>query len=103
MQQRYRQYRRKRRRRVSYRQMKGGMILAILLGLAGAHYFFPPSAVPEGTPDFIAAFPNCDAARAAGVTPIFRGHPRWGDHLDADGDGRACEPLPASDQLGQTG
>lgn len=41
------------------------------------------------------AFRNCNAARAAGVTPIFRDHPRWGDHLDEDGDGRACEPLPA--------
>lgn len=37
-------------------------------------------------------FKNCAAARTAGPTPIFRDHPRWGDHLDADGDGRACEP-----------
>jgi Excalibur calcium-binding domain len=36
-------------------------------------------------------FPNCDAARRAGVTPILRGQPGYGSHLDRDGDGRACE------------
>ncbi|SUE30247.1 calcium-binding protein [Nocardia farcinica] len=36
------------------------------------------------------AFPNCDAARAAGRAPIFRGEPGYGPHLDPDGDGFAC-------------
>jgi hypothetical protein len=42
-------------------------------------------------------FRNCAAARAAGPTPITPEHPRWGDHLDAGGDGRGCEPLPKTD------
>ena len=38
-----------------------------------------------------AYYPNCAAARAAGVTPIYRGQPGYGTHLDRDGDGKACE------------
>ena len=34
---------------------------------------------------------NCDAARAAGVTPIRRGQPGYARHLDRDNDGVACE------------
>ncbi|MAY21039.1 MAG: calcium-binding protein [Erythrobacteraceae bacterium] len=36
-------------------------------------------------------YPNCDAARRAGATPILRGQPGYGAHLDRDGDGKACE------------
>ena len=36
-------------------------------------------------------YPNCTAARAAGVTPIYQGEPGYGTHLDRDGDGIACE------------
>lgn len=36
-------------------------------------------------------YENCDAARAAGAAPVFRGDPGYGAHLDRDGDGDACE------------
>jgi Excalibur calcium-binding domain len=36
-------------------------------------------------------YKNCDAARAAGPTPIFEGQPGYAPHLDRDGDGIACE------------
>jgi hypothetical protein len=39
-------------------------------------------------------YPNCDAARAAGVAPIHEGEPGYRPPLDADGDGIACEPYP---------
>ncbi len=35
---------------------------------------------------------NCDEARAAGDTPVYRGEPGYGAHLDRDGDGVGCEP-----------
>ena len=35
--------------------------------------------------------PNCAAARAAGVAPIFAGQPGYRPGLDGDGDGVACE------------
>lgn len=35
---------------------------------------------------------NCTEARAAGVTPLYRGQPGYGEHMDGDGDGIACEP-----------
>lgn len=35
---------------------------------------------------------NCAEARAAGVTPIYRGEPGYGAHMDGDNDGIACEP-----------
>lgn len=36
-------------------------------------------------------FPNCAAARAAGVAPVRRGDPGYGRHLDRDNDGVGCE------------
>ena len=36
-------------------------------------------------------YKNCKEARAAGVTPIYRGQPGYAKHLDRDGDGIACE------------
>lgn len=38
------------------------------------------------------SFRNCAAARAAGAAPLRRGQPGYSSHLDADGDGIACEP-----------
>ena len=38
-----------------------------------------------------AYYPNCSAARAAGVTPLYAGDPGYSRKLDRDGDGIACE------------
>jgi excalibur calcium-binding domain-containing protein len=37
-------------------------------------------------------YPNCAAARADGVAPLYLGQPGYRAPLDADGDGVACEP-----------
>lgn len=36
-------------------------------------------------------YPNCAGARAAGATPVMRGDPGYGTHLDRDNDGIGCE------------
>ncbi|MCF6521510.1 excalibur calcium-binding domain-containing protein [Streptomyces sp. JJ36] len=36
-------------------------------------------------------YENCDAARAAGDTPVLRGEPGYGPHLDRDADGVGCD------------
>ncbi|CAM5286989.1 hypothetical protein H114_13466 [Streptomyces gancidicus BKS 13-15] len=36
-------------------------------------------------------YQNCAAARADGATPVYRGDPGYGSHLDRDGDGVGCE------------
>ena len=36
-------------------------------------------------------FANCDAARAAGAAPVYRGQPGYAPHLDRDNDGVGCE------------
>jgi hypothetical protein len=38
------------------------------------------------------SFQTCAAARAAGYSSMRRGQPGYSSHLDADGDGIACEP-----------
>lgn len=38
-----------------------------------------------------AYYPNCRAACAAGVAPIYRGQPGYRAGLDRDNDGIACE------------
>ncbi|MBY8823201.1 excalibur calcium-binding domain-containing protein [Sphingomonas colocasiae] len=35
---------------------------------------------------------NCDAARAAGVAPLYAGEPGYREAMDGDDDGIACEP-----------
>lgn len=49
----------------------------------------------ENSPSAGAYYPNCDAARAAGVAPIYAGEPGFREPLDGDGDGIACEPYGA--------
>jgi hypothetical protein len=39
----------------------------------------------------IAAFPNCNAARAVGLAPAQRGEPGYWTRHDRDGDGWACD------------
>ena len=50
------------------------------------------AAAPRSAPAPAAApLENCSAARAAGQSPVRRGDPGYGPHLDGDGDGVACE------------
>lgn len=37
------------------------------------------------------SYANCDAVRAAGAAPLYRGQPGYSTTLDRDGDGIACE------------
>jgi hypothetical protein len=37
-------------------------------------------------------YSGCNAARAAGAAPIYRGQPGYREEMDGDGDGIACEP-----------
>ena len=37
-------------------------------------------------------YSGCNEVRAAGKAPLHRGDPGYGDHMDGDGDGVACEP-----------
>jgi len=39
-----------------------------------------------------AYYPDCRAARSAGVAPIHAGSPGYREGLDRDSDGIACEP-----------
>ncbi len=53
---------------------------------------YPKTTVPTTTPDKAGTYyANCDAARRAGASPVYRGDPGYGPHLDRDGDGVACE------------
>lgn len=50
----------------------------------------PQSLVGSGASER-GAYRNCTEARAAGASPVFRGQPGYGPHLDRDGDGVGCE------------
>jgi cytoskeletal protein RodZ len=49
------------------------------------------AAPPPAPPAAGVYYENCTAARAAGVTPIYRGQPGYALKLDRDKDGIACE------------
>lgn len=69
----------------------GGMAIAIVF----VSVFAACSELPDW-PERIGvpakpAYRNCAAARAAGDTPVYRGQPGYGEHLDRDADGIGCE------------
>ncbi|OBG53567.1 MULTISPECIES: excalibur calcium-binding domain-containing protein [unclassified Mycobacterium] len=76
--------------------MLRGLLIAgaIVVGIAG-----PPAAQaapstttsPAPTTGASVYYPNCKAACADGVAPIYRGQPGYRSGLDRDGDGIACE------------
>lgn len=37
-------------------------------------------------------YPGCNAVRAAGAAPLYRGQPGYRPEMDGDDDGIACEP-----------
>ena len=63
----------------------------------------PPSGhrSPNGAPTTASIanatyYPGCNAARAAGAAPIYRGQPGYREEMDGDLDGIACEPHRSS-------
>jgi len=67
----------------------GAIALCVIVYL-GLTYLSPWS--PMVTLRHLAAFPNCNAARAVGLAPAHRGKPGYWPHNDRDRDGIACEP-----------
>jgi len=51
----------------------------------------PAEEPPVAEPAPAAYYKNCDAVRAAGKAPLYRGEPGYRSGLDRDGDGTACE------------
>jgi hypothetical protein len=50
-----------------------------------------PAPAPAPVPPANVYYANCDAVRAAGHAPLYRGQPGYRSALDRDGDGVACE------------
>ena len=59
----------------------------------GRHCHGAPTSQQRAQPERDGAvyYPNCAAARAAGASPVRRGQPGYGSHLDRDNDGIGCE------------
>ena len=89
---------RQNRRKHLWRLFRNYLPLIALALLALAQFLFPNSTATmmslASAPDRSAEayYPNCDAARSAGVAPITEGEPGYRQQLDADDDGIACEP-----------
>jgi hypothetical protein len=67
-------------------------ITGIAVGTAATAAASPNSGQStESTSSSDVYYPNCTAARRAGVTPILAGQPGYRAGLDRDGDGIACE------------
>ncbi|MFT3900430.1 MAG: excalibur calcium-binding domain-containing protein [Gordonia sp. (in: high G+C Gram-positive bacteria)] len=49
------------------------------------------AASAHAAPTSVKYYENCTAAREDGAAPIQKGQDGYGDHLDRDGDGIACE------------
>jgi len=87
------------------------LVAAVILGLTGGYgwskWSKPSPAevmnsakVPDAKPgqtaheiEETAYFADCDAARAAGKSPLWAGQPGYRPELDPTGTGMACPPL----------
>ncbi|MFT4128083.1 MAG: excalibur calcium-binding domain-containing protein [Gordonia sp. (in: high G+C Gram-positive bacteria)] len=49
------------------------------------------AASAHASPSLVKQYENCTEARKDGAAPIQKGQDGYGDHLDRDGDGIACE------------
>lgn len=74
-------------------------VYAVVLGLGTAfgvqayeNYKIRQAALTALPHDFV--FSGCDDVRARGLAPLSVGEPGYGEHMDGDGDGQACEPYP---------
>ena len=90
------QRRRYRRQRLIRRFGLAALVAVASLVSAGAFLSYAPSLSFGSSPSVaqvrnFGPFRNCDAARAAGAAPMRWGQPGYAPHLDADGDGIACE------------
>lgn len=66
---------------------------AALATFLGVYALTPPpagSAAPEPASDVY--YEGCNAVRAAGAAPLYRGQPGYREEMDGDDDGIACEP-----------
>jgi hypothetical protein len=64
-------------------------------GKAAARPPPPPTAsAADGAPNphDSVYYSGCNAVRAAGAAPLYRGEPGYRPEMDGDGDGIACEP-----------
>jgi len=96
LQQRFRSVSHRHRRAMALRRMYRALRLPMLVvaGIAFlcwevmSHTHWPFMTILK----HIAAYPNCDAARAVALAPASKGEPGYWQRHDADGDGQACEP-----------
>lgn len=72
---------------------EGWLQVQAFLAAADADPVAPPAAAPPPPAPAPANvyYANCDAVRAAGAAPIYRGDPGYSSRLDREGDGIGCE------------
>lgn len=85
-------YRRK--HRIAWNRLSIYVGGAALVGLAVGAKLNPSNPLSSTVTEAASAryYPNCSAARAAGVAPLDRDDPGYRSELDRDSDGVACEP-----------
>lgn len=57
----------------------------------GPHPFAPIASAGPVASEPDVHYAGCNAVRATGKAPLYKGQPGYGEHMDGDGDGIACE------------
>ncbi|WP_247713467.1 DUF1294 domain-containing protein [Qipengyuania sphaerica] len=87
--------------RVLVRVFAAQMVLVVMLGLFIWNLSTTPGNILFESEEETAArlaiersvtYEGCNEVRAQGKAPLYRGQPGYGEHMDGDGDGIACEP-----------
>ena len=82
------------------RRIRGGVAAGSVFLVVALFLVFASKFGASGAFWHMIAAAGCDAARAAGVAPAYRGHPGYHARNDRDGDGIACEPYYGRTRMG---
>ncbi|TVV71376.1 excalibur calcium-binding domain-containing protein [Sphingomonas solaris] len=80
----------------------GGYVLTFVTVFAVAGSFDGEAAIGQARRTASAVveaatyYPGCNAVRAAGKAPLYRGQPGYRESMDGDNDGIVCEPHPGA-------
>jgi hypothetical protein len=84
--------------------MRNSAIAAAAAAAFAGIYMLTPSgggaAAPRSEAEASVYYPGCNAVRAAGRAPLYRGQPGYRPEMDGDDDGIACEPYRGASAAG---
>jgi Excalibur calcium-binding domain len=76
----------------SFLKIAAPLVVLTFLGVYNFPAVTEEEIAAQGAVEQSVHYSGCNEVRALGKAPLYRGDPGYGEHMDGDGDGIACEP-----------